>query len=355
MDMKKIIDFFLALKPYFFPNSLFLLGFIIVDFIWLRSLPKLNISYGSGSMAALMISFIRVNLFIFWIIIQFAFHRIHFGIPHFSAGSFLVVNLLILGVSVYGFCFEPFHLTQSRLQVRVPQLDHTVRIVQLSDIHVERTTKRELELPAYIEYLHPDMIVITGDLISEQYITNPVAEEGLRLLISKLHAPLGIYVVNGNVESPSYLDELLEGLNVRVLHNEVVHPPTLGDHFDLVGLDFVDWDLDQVRLNALLPQVKPDDFSLLLYHTPDLIYTASDKKVNLYLAGHTHGGQIRLPFYGALFANSRYGKQFEMGEYKVNHTLLFVSRGLGFTGGIAPRMRFLAPPEIVIIDLSPNN
>jgi len=99
--------------------------------------------------------------------------------------------------------------------------------------------------------------------------------------------------------------------------------------------------------------VKEDDFSVLLYHKPDLAYAARDLKVDLYLAGHTHGGQVRVPIYGAIFPNSRYGKTFEMGLYHLDGMTLYVNRGLGFTGGPAPRIRFLAPPEIVVIDLLP--
>ena len=70
--------------------------------------------------------------------------------------------------------------------------------------------------------------------------------------------------------------------------------------------------------------------------------------VNLHLAGHTHGGQIRLPFYGALLTSSLYGKRYEMGHYQEGNTHLYVARGVGVEGMGAPRARFLCPPEIVL-------
>lgn len=349
-----MIDLITGLKPYIFPNILILLGFITLDFFWLRLLPRLGISYGSGDLTALMLSFVRVGIFLFWIFLQFILRNARSRIPHFSLWSFLAINVLFLAVCIYGFCFEPFHLTSSHFEIQVKGLNHPVRIVQLSDIHVERTTNREKALPSFIEKQHPDMIVITGDLISEEYVNHPYAIKGLRDFLSNLHAPMGIYAVNGNVEPPFYLDQLLEGTYVHVLHNQVVRIPEFGSNFALVGLDFIDWDKDKAELISVMQQTVPDDFKVLLYHTPDLIYTASDLKTDLFLAGHTHGGQIRLPFFGALFTNSRYGKMFEMGLYHVGDTTLFVSRGLGFTAGIAPRIRFLAPPEIVIIDLIPG-
>jgi predicted MPP superfamily phosphohydrolase len=73
--------------------------------------------------------------------------------------------------------------------------------------------------------------------------------------------------------------------------------------------------------------------------------------VDLYLAGHTHGGQIRLPLFGAVFTASAYGKRYEQGHYSVGDTTLYVSRGIGMEGMGAPRARFLCPPEIVVVNL----
>lgn len=74
---------------------------------------------------------------------------------------------------------------------------------------------------------------------------------------------------------------------------------------------------------------------------------ASELDVDLYLCGHTHGGQIRLPFFGALITSSDLGKRYEAGRYQQNNTTLYVSRGLGMEGLGAPRARFLSPPEII--------
>jgi predicted MPP superfamily phosphohydrolase len=73
--------------------------------------------------------------------------------------------------------------------------------------------------------------------------------------------------------------------------------------------------------------------------------------VDLYLAGHTHGGQLRLPVYGAMFTATTVGKRYEMGRYDVDGLTLYVSRGIGMEGKGAPRARFLCPPEIVCIDV----
>jgi hypothetical protein len=226
-------------------------------------------------------------------------------------------------------------------------------MVQLSDIHVERTTRRELAIPGLVESLHPDLIVLTGDYLNESFMNDPKAWLDLRVLLSSLRAPLGIYAVNGNVETPSEMDDMLSGMEIQTLKDQALRVPELGDHFVILGLNYTNLTSDQGNLTRLMQAVRPGDFSLLLYHKPDLAYAARDLRINLYLAGHTHGGQVRLPFYGALFANSRYGKTFEMGLYHLNQTTLFVSRGLGMVGGDGPRVRILCPPEVVVIDLVP--
>ncbi|MCJ7739225.1 MAG: metallophosphoesterase, partial [Anaerolineae bacterium] len=109
---------------------------------------------------------------------------------------------------------------------------------------------------------------------------------------------------------------------------------------------------DAPRLDQLLEADSEACFTVLLYHTPDLMPEAAAAGVDLYLCGHTHGGQIRLPLFGALVTSSRFWKRYEMGRYEDGRTTMYVSRGIGMEGLGAPRARFLAPPEIVAWDIS---
>jgi predicted MPP superfamily phosphohydrolase len=79
---------------------------------------------------------------------------------------------------------------------------------------------------------------------------------------------------------------------------------------------------------------------------------AQQYPVDLYLCGHTHGGQVRLPIYGAIITSSSLGKRYEMGPYVEQDTTLYISRGIGLEGLSAPRMRLLCPPEIILFSLS---
>ncbi len=337
------------------PGCLISLGFFILDVVWVSALPVLDLSFGQSFPTLFIFFFMRSCLFLLWLgALVLIYFTSLFTVPRLFSWFLITPNLIILILGIYGFYYEPFHLTVSHFSMPVPGLKRPIRIVQLSDIHVERTTNRERELPLLVESLHPDMIVMTGDYINESYTGDAQAIKDLHKLLGQLHAPLGIYAVDGNVETPLDMAEWFKGLDIHILDDQVVKIPVVGEHFAIIGLSFFEWrDNDQALVN-LMDQVQPDDFSLLLFHKPDLAYTARDVKINLFLAGHTHGGQVRLPFYGALFTNSRYGKQFEMGLYHLEKTTLFVSRGLGFTGGPAPRLRFLCPPEVVSIDLIPE-
>jgi predicted MPP superfamily phosphohydrolase len=110
--------------------------------------------------------------------------------------------------------------------------------------------------------------------------------------------------------------------------------------------------IDGGQLRALLDQAPPGALTLLLYHTPDLMPQAALLGVDLYLAGHTHGGQWRLPGFGAILTSSKFWKRYEAGYYCEGATQLYVSRGLGLEGFGTPRARFFCPPEVVLFTLS---
>jgi predicted MPP superfamily phosphohydrolase len=101
-------------------------------------------------------------------------------------------------------------------------------------------------------------------------------------------------------------------------------------------------------INYLSSLIQEDSLNILLYHSPDLIYELTQEhEVDLMLSGHTHGGQVRLPLWGAIFTGSLYGRRLQKGLYQIYDTLLYISRGIGLEGLGAPRVRFLCSPEII--------
>jgi predicted MPP superfamily phosphohydrolase len=98
--------------------------------------------------------------------------------------------------------------------------------------------------------------------------------------------------------------------------------------------------------------VPADAFTLLLYHSPDLIREAVAQQIDLYLGGHTHGGQLRLPILGPIYTGSKFGRAYASGLYREGGTGMYISRGIGMEGSNMPRARFLCRPEIVSIELT---
>jgi len=110
---------------------------------------------------------------------------------------------------------------------------------------------------------------------------------------------------------------------------------------------------DEHLVPRALRGVPEGAFVLFLYHAPALVLDLAERKVDLVCCGHTHGGQVALPFYGALVTLSSTGKRFEAGLYRVKETWLYVNRGVGMEGGPVPRVRFCARPEVTVFELCP--
>jgi hypothetical protein len=172
----------------------------------------------------------------------------------------------------------------------------------------------------------------------------------LVLLLGQLHAPGGIYAVWGtkDVDRPEILRPALQELGIVVLEDQAQGLEVAGRQLWLMGVSPTrDLASDADRLANLVAAAPAGIPRLLLYHTPDLMPEAAALGVDLYLAGHTHGGQWRLPGFGAILTSSRYWKRYEAGLYCQGKTHMYVSRGLGLEGFGAPRARFFCPPEVV--------
>jgi predicted MPP superfamily phosphohydrolase len=261
---------------------------------------------------------------------------------------------------IYGFAVEPMRLTVTHVPVADPYrtgaIERTVRIVQLSDLHVERANGLTRRMVETVNSLQPDLIFLTGDYLSTSFTGD--AQADLRQVVAGLQASHGIYAILGNVESPGSADALFSGLPVVVLQDEWAMVEVEGCQLAIAGVTTYqargagrDLASDRAALAALEDAMPQDCFTILLYHSPNLVPEAAAAGFHLYPTGHTHGGQIRLPLYGALTTFSIYGKRYEMGPYQVQGMLAYVSRGIGMEGWLIPRMRFLCPPEIVCYEL----
>jgi predicted MPP superfamily phosphohydrolase len=319
-----------------------------LDLALLVALPRLRVSFGPVGAP--------------WLI--FAAGRAAAGalLGLLPLSSALQVGLLALGqlalsaAAAWGSLVEPFRLEQARLTLPIRGLAGQLRVLLLSDLHLERLTRREAMVLEATRKGKPDLILIAGDLLNLSYLDDQRALEELRGWLGQLSAPAGVLLVRGTaeVDPPDIVQRALRGLDVQWLEGgcqEVKHGSA---KLQVIGLpaDRPPGELAEL-LGELHARCRPGP-RLCLHHTPDLIPQAARLGFDLYLAGHTHGGQICLPVLGPLATASRLGRRYFRGYHCVGTMHAYVSRGIGLEGLGAPRMRFLARPELVWLTLVPG-
>ncbi len=329
--------------------------FALIDWLLLWWLPRSRRSYGPIGSQLLVKTVPRVGVAVLSALIAGIFGSE-------TVGLLMLVVLQLVGTGVYawGMLYEPFALAITYQSIKSSKLSSgasPIRLLHLSDLHVERLTRREADfLFDLVKQAQPDVIVITGDYLNLSYVDDPTARGEVRKVLARLSAPYGVYATLGSplVDPRNTTPSLFDGLNIRLLRDEVaVLDFADGRKLSLLGLDCEhDVESDGDTFKKLTELAPPDSMQVLLYHSPELMPLVQQYPVDLYLCGHTHGGQIRMPVYGALLTSSITGKQYEMGAYNEQGTTLYVSRGIGLEGLSAPRMRLLCPPEIILFTLS---
>jgi predicted MPP superfamily phosphohydrolase len=201
--------------------------------------------------------------------------------------------------------------------------------------------------------LRPDVILLPGDLFQRGRATTDGEIAAMRALLGRLSAPGGVYVVQGNCDSRKTIGQFTEGTDVRLLFNEIVCVAVRDRWVTIGGVELraTSEAIDTVRRLESLPEGA--DVRLLVSHYPDYVYGLSaDSRVDLIVSGHTHGGQIQVPFLGPLLTLSDVPRQVAGGGlHELDGRRLYVSRGVGCERGQAPRVRFCCPPEISLITL----
>jgi len=227
------------------------------------------------------------------------------------------------------------------------------RIAQISDLHNAQMGENNQKLTAMLKSAKPDVIVITGDLIDSRRTQIPVALDFVR----QAAAVAPCYYVTGNhemrlEETPDFLKQL-EQLGVTVLSNAVATVEKDGKSISLVGVDDP-WGQEggdaaymEKQLQSLTQEV--EGYTVVLSHRPELFDVYAQSGVDLVFSGHAHGGQIRLPLLGGLFApNQGFFPEYDAGVYTQGNTHMVVSRGIG--GSLFP-VRVNNRPELVVVEL----
>jgi predicted MPP superfamily phosphohydrolase len=266
----------------------------------------------------------------------------------------------VVATAAYPVLAEPHRLSVSRRSFPIrdlpPSLDG-LRIVQLTDIHLGPWTSvgRVQRIVDCANRLDPDLVALTGDYVirAPEYIPQVASA------LAGLRARVGVVAVLGNHDwyqgGPQCASEITR-VGAHVIDNTrrfVTPDRTLSDTpAGLCVAGVGDLWCDRQDYDAALANLPPDMPRLLLSHNPDVAeepaFVQSGHRVDLMLAGHTHGGQIRLPLVGAPFTNSRFGQKYARGLVQGPTCPVFVCRGLGMT--YLP-VRFGSVPEIAVIEL----
>lgn len=255
-----------------------------------------------------------------------------------------------LAVASYGL-YEAGSVRIERPTVALPHLPAAfdgLRVAFLTDIHhgpyigldyVASLVRTTLALA-------PDLILLGGDYVSkEPKYVGPCFE-----VLAGLAAPLGVFGVLGNHDYWHGLGESHAGFRaagIGELTNGGVWLERGTNRLRLAGVDDL-WG-GRPNLVAALGDATPTDACLLVSHNPDYVETLRDSRVGLVLSGHTHGGQVYVPGYGAPIVPSRYGQKYLHGLVQGPAARVYVSRGLGT---VTPPMRFNSPPELTLLTLT---
>jgi uncharacterized protein len=271
--------------------------------------------------------------------------------------ALVVAGLLAAPVGAYASFIEPNRLVVDHTTLRVsPERTggDPIRVALLSDIQFEQVGGHEREAVAKLMAQRPDVIVLTGDYHQGSRAEFARQLPAIHRLFAQLHAPGGVFAVQGDVEGPRDFQRTFEGTGVRTLFNEVVRTRVGDRAVTIGGLQLAYWRPSARAFTRRFERLRGDgDLRLLIAHRPDVVLGLTPQtRVDLLAAGHTHGGQVQLPLIGPLSTASRVPRDVAAGGLHVlNGRTLYVSRGVGVERGQAPRLRLGAPPEIPIVTL----
>jgi predicted MPP superfamily phosphohydrolase len=255
-----------------------------------------------------------------------------------------VYGPFLLGAA-YGFVIERNLPVVENVTLSLPAFPGTMRAVHLADLHVHGRSRLMDKVIELANSFEPDYIFLTGGLVEDPEEL-PVCLDYLGMLKSK-H---GIYFSPGNWEhwSGTLKNDLatqLKSAGVRMLYNSAEVIEWEKGRFFLVGIDDDYYGFSKPH-RAFESQPK-NVCTILLSHSPLGVYSARPYRCDLVLSGHTHGGQVRLPWIGALITPLGSGP-FEQGLYTFRFSQLYVNRGIGTS---TVPLRFMCPPEVTYLTL----
>ena len=269
------------------------------------------------------------------------------------AAALLTAPFLLL--ALWAFVVEPSRLIVHEETIGMkawPGQLNGLRIAAISDIHAGSPFINESKLRLLVERANatrPDVIVLLGDyMVRDSWHSSQMQPEKIVQSLKALHAPLGVYAVLGNHDwwyDVSHVRAALEAGGIKVIDNDVVSLEKNGRAFYLAGIADA-WSLTDDIIGTA-SRVPPGEPAIALTHNPDILPRLPQTFL-LTLGGHTHGGQVNLPFLGRRIVPSEFGQRYAAGHVEEEGKHLFVTTGVGTS--VFP-VRFRVPPEIAVLTL----
>lgn len=264
-----------------------------------------------------------------------------------TSAVFGVIALVIVAAGIDAFLLEPHDLQIAHYKFKSAKLNHPLRIAVLSDLQTDNVGDYEEKALHTLMAQQPDLILFSGDYIQE-YRRVPHNEQMQKLAqvfrSAQVYAPKGVFAVPGNVDLDDWQAPLQRARITTMPQLQLVHQ---------IGLDVTGMSLAQSSNPHMKVERKSRAFHVVFGHSPN--FMLGDIDADLLIAGHTHGGQIQLPFFGPPITMCAVPRNLAAGNmvHSKDGKYMVVTRGVGMERCHAPRLRFLCKPEIAVIDVIP--
>jgi predicted MPP superfamily phosphohydrolase len=280
------------------------------------------------------------------------------GKRRWPRGRIILLSLVggALLLAIYGFFFEPDRLVLRQTNVTLPDWPGAfkgLRVAVFSDLHAGSphiTMNKIRRVVGMANATQPDLILLPGDFVIQNVFGGQFIEpEHFAAELKNLKARDGVFATLGNHDwwyNAPRTKQALERAGIRVLENQAFKIERGGSAIWLAGLGD-EWE-GRPDISGTLKQVTDQSPVIAFTHNPDL-FPAIPSRIALTIAGHTHGGQVALPFIGRPIVPSKFGQRYAIGHIIENDKHLFVTPGIGTS--ILP-VRFGVPPEISLLTIN---
>ena len=313
--------------------------------------------FGLGMFGFMHVAWIDVS-----IVVPISGIAVFVGTLRGKPASLSVKVIAALGLAVIPIAIDAQFVTPFDLRLETGAFDVPadragtlpLKIAVLADLQATTVGDHERNAIDTLMATEPDLILIPGDVFqgSATMFHSEVAD--FRELLSGLHAPGGVFAVHGNTDSRRPASTLFDGTDIQVLDDEVVRFQVRDRSVALLGLSMAYVGRDR-RCADFANTPGDQELRIVMGHVPDIVYSIprGSSRVDLVVAGHTHGGQVSFPFIGPPVVLTSVPRNVAAGGLHVlDGRRIYISRGVGMERGLAPRIRWRCPPEVSLITLN---